>query len=48
MKGSRGVLNRGNTLPAIQGYEASGGHPVLTRRQRSEIGQTRHRDSAER
>lgn len=48
MKGSRGVLNRGNTLPAIQGgYEASGAHPVVTRRQRSEMGH-RHRDSSER
>ena len=49
IKGSRGVLNRGNTLPAIQGsFEASEAHMGVTRRQKSEIGQFRHSDSIER
>ena len=49
IKGSRGVLNRGNTLPAIQASsEVSGAHMGVTRRQKSEIGQYRHSDSLER
>ena len=49
IKGIRGVLNRGNTLPAIQGsFEASEAHMGVTRRQKSEIGQFRHSDSIER